>query len=147
MKKRIFLLTAVVLAVSSFGCSGSSADGQTGGNLFSGALMNSQGAQVPQGQGQPVPANSSAYTGTWNHTYEYFGAQYHTTLVINGDGSAAYYNDDASLGNFSASWYDTGSGIVISRSDGVQSSAVIENGMLIETTYEDGNYYQAEYTR
>ena len=149
MKKTICMfVTAVLILCVSAGCSGGSSGGQTGTVFMPGMPMTSQGTQTQESQWQqPAQTGQSAYTGTWYHTYEYFDNQYHTTLVLNVDGSAAYYNDDTSLGNFSGTWYDTGSGISISRSDGVQSTAVIQNGVLIETTYEDGNYYQAEYTR
>lgn len=150
--KKTLLISAALIACICAGCSGGSSDGSGAGGMFpiAGMPAGTQSTQNPVGQDQggiQTPTASSGYTGSWQHTYEYFDTQYHTTLVINGDGSAVYYNDDPTLGNFSASWYDTGNGISISRSDGVQSTAVIQNGMLIETSYEDGNYYQAEYYR
>ena len=147
MKKTI-LISAALIACICAGCSGGSTDGSAGGVFLMPGVP--AGTQTTVGQdsgGTQTPTVSSGYAGTWQHTYEYFDTQYHTTLVINDNGTAAYYNDDTALGNFSATWYDTGNGISISRSDGVQSTAVIQNGMLIETSYEDGNYYQAEYYR
>ncbi len=92
-------------------------------------------------------AVSSAFVGSWVHTYEYMGNTYRTTLVIKSDGSAVYYNEETELGNFSAVWQYSGSGITLQRSDGVNSAAVIQNGVLTEQTFENGETYVAEYNR
>ena len=155
MKKKITAFATLLMICVSAGCSGGTQQNNNDSGVFAVPFLpgsvQSSAVQEPGGTqlsgGIQTPTASSGYVGTWQHTYEYFDTQYHTTLVIDGNGTAAFYNDDAELGNFSASWYDTGSGISISRSDGVQSTAVIENGVLIETTYENGSYYQAEYYR
>lgn len=103
---------------------------------------------VPQTPATQAADNVSAYyIGTWVHTYEYFDVTYRTTLVIDANGTAVYYNDEAELGNFSATWQLNGSSLYVSRSDGIQSTLTLNGSTLIETSYEDGQTYQAEYYR
>lgn len=139
IKRCLICTAAAALLCICSGCSGSGGT-SAGTNTF---LPGTNGGTAPA----QTPAASTGYTGTWVHTYEYFDTQYKTTLIISPEGTAAFYNDDAGLGNFTATWQDTGSGIIIYRSDGVQSQAVLSGGTLIETTYENGAAYQAEYYR
>ena len=89
----------------------------------------------------------NAYVGSWVHTYEYLDSTYRTTLVINADGTAVYYNEEAALGNFTASWQYSGTGIALQRSDGVLATAVIQGSVLVEQSVENGVTYTAEYQR
>ena len=105
--------------------------------------------QVPAAPAPQTPADGiiSQYLGTWVHTYEYFDTTYRTTLVIDQNGTAVYYNEEAELGNFSATWQQNGSSLYVVRSDGTSSTLTLNGTTLIETSYEDGYTYQAEYTR
>ena len=67
--------------------------------------------------------------------------------VINADGSAVYYNEEAELGNFNASWQYSGDGIALQRSDGVTATARMQGGVLVEQSVENGVSYTAEYQR
>lgn len=157
-KKRMTVLLSLLVGglliclCGTVGCSGS--NGNTGGAAAvlpgaagqTGSVTAPSTAVVPTEQ--PTPANgNSAFVGSWVHTYEYFDMTYHTTLVIQADGSAVYYNEEAELGNFSASWQYSGEGIYLQRSDGVTATAVLQNGMLIEQSVENGTAYTAEYQR
>ena len=154
MKKRLlsviaalaFSLTVIVTA----GCSGGapSQQGVQGGVFAQPGLQDGPVQQGGNGQtSQTQPALSNPFAGNWVHIYEYLGNTYRTTLVIDPGGTAVYYNEEAELGNFSASWYANGSGISISRSDGVTSECRIEGNTLIEVSMENGNYYEAQYQR
>ncbi len=107
---------------------------------------------VPSVPETPVPqtpngSDAAAFVGTWVHTYEYFGNVYRTTLVIDANGTAAYYNEETELGNFTASWQLINGSLAVNRSDGVSSTLTLSGTSLIETTYENGDAYQAEYFR
>lgn len=109
-----------------------------------------QPQETPQTPTAPQPQDGSpaaSFIGTWVHTYEYFDVTYHTTLVIDQNGTAAYYNEEAELGNFTATWQLSGNSLYVSRSDGVQSVLTINGSTLTETGYEDGQAYEAEYYR
>ena len=98
------------------------------------------------------PANNtgsySQFIGTWVHEYEYFGSVYKTTLIISSGGTAAYYNEEAELGNFSGSWAPDANGYIkMTRSDGVVSYLYADTSRLTEYTVEDGQTYTAEYYR
>lgn len=125
MKKR-FVIIAAALSISavflSAGCSSSGGSGSSGSGLDIGV----------SGIKELDIASDSPYVGTWIDEYEYFDETYRTTLVISANGTAAYYNEEAELGNFSATWKDNGDSITILRSDGSKMTAYISDGVLIE---------------
>ncbi len=156
MKKHLIFLTGTSLLLLACGLlsAGCSSGGTATGTATAPEALQTSSAQLMPGQqtipGQQVPiqpVSSSPYVGTWVHTYEYFGTNYHTTLVINADGTAVFYNEEAELGNFSASWQDTGTSLSLQRSDGVQSVCTVAGNILTEQSYENGSVYTAEYVR
>ncbi|MBQ3887878.1 MAG: hypothetical protein II735_07890 [Clostridia bacterium] len=144
----------ICMLLCAVGCSNGSGDasaflpgaaGQTGNDTLSnGASYPMSAASVPS---MAPTTNGAGYIGSWVHTYEYFDNTYRTTLVINADGSAVYYNEEAELGNFNASWQYSGDGIALQRSDGVTATARMQGGVLVEQSVENGVSYTAEYQR
>lgn len=135
MKKRFVMLAAVFGLTIAFMASGCSSSGGSG----SGSNTGISGLTAQE------PISDSPYVGTWIHEYEYFDQPYRTTLIISSGGTAAYYNEDTELGNYTASWQDNGDSITIWRSDGSVMTAYISDGTLIEQD-ESGavsEYYKA----
>lgn len=140
-------------------CGAAGCSGSTGGTGGAAAVLPGAAGHTGQQVGTSIGAipadpstptindNSSAFVGSWVHTYEYFDTTYHTTLVIQADGSAVYHNEEAELGNYTASWQYSGEGIFLQRNDGVTATAVLQNGVLIEQSIENGTAYTAEYQR
>ena len=147
----VFIVLCMTLLLA--GCSGSSGGGISPTPDFIGhnGPPAFQDNPTQQSYNTAPAANNpgSSFVGTWVHSYEYFDMTYRTTLVINPDGSAVYYNEEAELGNYNASWSsaDGGMSITIRRSDGVISTCRVQGSVLTEITEEYGAYYQADYQR
>ena len=141
----------ICMLLCAVGCSNGSGDASA---FLPGAAGQTSGGAVSNNSSYPAavqpsvtPADTVGYIGSWGHTYEYFDNTYRTTLVINADGSAVYYNEEAELGNFNASWQYSGDGIALQRSDGVTATARMQGGVLVEQSVENGVSYTAEYQR
>ncbi|GEM_PF-5848843 len=136
----LMVMAAIVTAVT--GCS-SSQNTEKATPFDKQALQNSTYGGITAAS----TVGENGFVGSWVHTYEYFDNTYRTTLVINGDGTAVYYNEEEELGNLNATWSVNEGIIVVTRSDGVISQCRLEGNTLIEITQENGETFTAEYSR
>lgn len=141
-----FVLASALTMLFS-GCSSSGGATVPAANLPTGTQQYAGMQQYPDTQQVPAVNASSQFVGTWVHTYQYFDQTYRTTLVISANGTAVYYNEEAALGNFNATWQESNGQASVRRSDGLSSTLTVSGNVLTEQSYENGEVYTAEYYR